>query len=142
MGRFCSNCGKEVNQEAVICVGCGCSLNNVPRNLDSVPEKVKVEGNGSSIASMVLGIIAVCWAGLELLSMEDLAISIPTGTVAELIGFFIGYNLLSLPTGIISLSLGLSSKAKNKKRMAGIITSGIALVIVAISLIIMVVNFV
>lgn len=28
MARFCSNCGKEVNENAVICVSCGCSLEN------------------------------------------------------------------------------------------------------------------
>lgn len=26
MAKFCSNCGKEVNENAVICVSCGCSL--------------------------------------------------------------------------------------------------------------------
>ena len=25
---FCKNCGKEINDEAVICVGCGCSVKN------------------------------------------------------------------------------------------------------------------
>ena len=48
MAKFCSNCGKEVNENAVICVNCGCSLegktnaqsvnvtinNNVLQNLD------------------------------------------------------------------------------------------------------------
>lgn len=28
MAKFCSNCGKEVNENAVICVNCGCSLEN------------------------------------------------------------------------------------------------------------------
>lgn len=26
MAKFCSHCGKEVNENAVICVNCGCSL--------------------------------------------------------------------------------------------------------------------
>ena len=25
---FCNKCGKEINDEAVVCVGCGCSVNN------------------------------------------------------------------------------------------------------------------
>ncbi len=28
MAKFCSNCGKEVNENAAICVNCGCSLEN------------------------------------------------------------------------------------------------------------------
>lgn len=28
MAKFCPNCGKEVNENAVMCVGCGCSLEN------------------------------------------------------------------------------------------------------------------
>ena len=30
--RFCNKCGKEINDEAVVCIHCGCSLNN---NLNS-----------------------------------------------------------------------------------------------------------
>ena len=31
---FCSKCGKEINTDAVICVGCGCSVNQpvTPKN--------------------------------------------------------------------------------------------------------------
>ena len=30
---FCSNCGKEIDDKAVVCIYCGCSTNNkVPRN--------------------------------------------------------------------------------------------------------------
>ena len=25
---FCSKCGKEINDEAVICIGCGCAVRN------------------------------------------------------------------------------------------------------------------
>ena len=33
MAKFCQNCGKEVFENAVICVGCGCSLeSNVHSN--------------------------------------------------------------------------------------------------------------
>jgi uncharacterized membrane protein YvbJ len=24
---FCNKCGKEINDEAVVCVGCGCGVN-------------------------------------------------------------------------------------------------------------------
>ena len=29
--KFCSHCGKEIADEAVVCVGCGCSTENVKR---------------------------------------------------------------------------------------------------------------
>lgn len=37
MAKFCPNCGKEVNENAVMCVSCGCSLekNNASVNTAS-----------------------------------------------------------------------------------------------------------
>lgn len=32
MAKYCSNCGKEVNENAVICVNCGCSLEGTSNN--------------------------------------------------------------------------------------------------------------
>ncbi len=37
---FCKICGKELNDNAVICPGCGCAVNN---NLKPVAEETKVE---------------------------------------------------------------------------------------------------
>ncbi len=37
MARYCSHCGNEVFEEAVVCVKCGCAL-----NLDSRPAKKPV----------------------------------------------------------------------------------------------------
>lgn len=34
MAKFCSSCGKEVNDNAVICVNCGCSLENRSNNVN------------------------------------------------------------------------------------------------------------
>lgn len=28
--KFCSHCGKEVNEKAVICPNCGCAIGNLP----------------------------------------------------------------------------------------------------------------
>ena len=25
---FCNKCGKEINNEAIVCIGCGCAVNN------------------------------------------------------------------------------------------------------------------
>ena len=36
---FCSKCGKEINDEAVICVHCGCAVNN--NNLSNITSDSK-----------------------------------------------------------------------------------------------------
>ena len=45
MAKYCSNCGKEVNENAVICVNCGCSLEGTSNN-QSV--NVTINNNTSS----------------------------------------------------------------------------------------------
>ena len=32
---FCSKCGKEINDEAVVCVGCGCAAKNSSADRDN-----------------------------------------------------------------------------------------------------------
>jgi hypothetical protein len=34
--KFCQHCGKELNDEAVICTGCGCSVKTEPEVDESV----------------------------------------------------------------------------------------------------------
>ena len=31
---FCSKCGKEINDEAVICIGCGCAVNQPKKEMN------------------------------------------------------------------------------------------------------------
>lgn len=59
MKKFCSNCGKEVNENDNICNNCGVSLIN---NSEANNEFVHVPGKGLSIAGMVLGIISLFMA--------------------------------------------------------------------------------
>ncbi|MEG1648216.1 MAG: zinc-ribbon domain-containing protein, partial [Bacilli bacterium] len=48
MSKFCSNCGKEVDDKAVVCVSCGASLQE---------EKVVKDPNAKSkLAAGLLGI--------------------------------------------------------------------------------------
>ena len=49
MAKFCSNCGKEVDEKAVVCVNCGVSLKN-----ESINE---VKGGKSKVAAGILGIL-------------------------------------------------------------------------------------
>ena len=128
--KYCENCGAELNENADVCVSCGKAL-----------KKAK-KGNGKAVASMVLGIIAVCWAVLSLCSLGNieprLVELLEDTTLSEAgakISFGIGYNLLSRPCGIIGLILGVRAK-KNGKAIAGIVTSSIALLVAFIAYIV------
>lgn len=147
--KYCTSCGTPNDANTNFCSKCGQSLNqNVNGNV--IPA-AQVNGqvyygkprNGKATASMVLGIIAAVWAFLSLFALGDIEQSLIDAfaennienVTAGKIGFFIGYNILSLPCGIIGLILGLVAK-KNGKAIAGIIMSAAALVIAIISLIV------
>ena len=64
--KFCTHCGKELMDEAVICVGCGCAVSNgnaqaarmsVDRNelLNTLSQRV----NTNSIIWLVIGILQI-----------------------------------------------------------------------------------
>ena len=123
---FCPKCGQKM--EGSFCSNCG----NAAGNIVGAPK----EKQGLSIASMVLGIVALVWALMELAAFENIEealLEAAIDTSGAYIGFFIGFNLLSLPCGVLGLIFGLKSK-KNGKAIAGLIMSGISLLIVAISL--------
>ena len=144
--KYCTSCGTPNEGNTNFCSNCGQSLaqnNNMSQVNGQVYYGAPKAKNGKATASMILGIIAVIWACMTLFSfgqieealVEAMAESNSDNVVAGKIGFFIGYNLISLPCGIIGLILGLVSK-KNGKAIAGIITSLIALAIAIVSLII------
>ena len=45
MSKFCKNCGKEVNENAVVCVNCGCSLESSNPSVN-----VTVNNNANSVS--------------------------------------------------------------------------------------------
>ena len=119
---YCSNCGKKVDEKAVVCVGCGCPLNN--NYYANQPVKVKKPNRG--IASMVLGIIGAFLALCEFTSFDEL----------DAYDFFIensSYLVYALETvivpmilAIIGISLGCVSRNNEKN---GFNTAGIWLAI-------------
>ena len=60
--KYCVKCGKELADEAVVCIGCGCLAQNVPnKNIDSsifrafVSENEEArESSGLATASLIL----------------------------------------------------------------------------------------
>lgn len=130
MTKFCSNCGNKLDENAVVCVKCGvatCNLQQV---------KTKQPGRGLSIASMVLGIIAIFYG--TCFSLTSIMISlIEEFYNEEKIVFSIGFNFLPLVLSITGLSLGISSrsKIKNGKNITGIILSSITILLCILSVI-------
>ena len=71
MARFCSNCGNEVDENAIICVKCGCSL-KVEENENLVTSNPK--------GSLILGSLGIVFALLFAL----------IGHVLSIIGIIVG----------------------------------------------------
>ncbi len=106
---YCQNCGKKIDEKAVICIGCGCAI------------KRKEKGKG--IASMVLGILAVIYSLLALLVVLDKEVALYSYyDISETIGTIIGTVLIQSVLAIISVSLAVSERKTNKN---GFNTSGL-----------------
>lgn len=72
--KYCQSCGAEVNENAVICTKCGCSLSN-----EKELKKMKGGNDGLAIASkifLILGCIAQGWLLLPLAWCLPITISI------------------------------------------------------------------
>lgn len=74
--KFCSHCGKQVLDEAVFCVGCGCSLQPVAQ---APAEPVVVKDDTMSVVIkvfLVLGCIAQGWCLIPLAWCIPMTVSI------------------------------------------------------------------
>lgn len=161
---FCVNCGEKLEEGVLFCPKCGKKLDNNIEEAASTVKNKKVEGKGSSIASMVLGIIGLFFAVSLFLSSGIL------NTAFDMVGDFEFHNnhynihydfddyyddyheladytikgsfiissvMFVLPLSITGLCLGISSKKKimNGFNKAGVILNAIALVVFAINFI-------
>lgn len=65
--KFCQKCGKEIMDEAVICVGCGCSvdvdanstINDIPVDTTSLLNTLSHRLNTNGIIWLVIGILQI-----------------------------------------------------------------------------------
>ena len=48
---FCSKCGKEINDEAVVCVHCGCATANYAQNNQDNNRPIIINNNNSASSS-------------------------------------------------------------------------------------------
>lgn len=125
MSKFCSNCGEKLDDRAVICVKCGVPISN----------NHKQPGKGLSIASMVLGIIAIFYGTLLSFSSIILVISNEFYYYEQII-FSIIINFFPLILSITGLALGIASKSKIKNGMntTGVILNCITIIICILSI--------
>ena len=104
MAKFCQNCGKELNEQQDICLGCGVFIDKET----SIKIKDKVSHKGykttTGIIMIVLGTCMILGASNELYDYPLLVFSIP--------------GLLGLTSGILNL---ISKKRSNLLLVSGII---------------------
>lgn len=104
MSKYCQNCGKELNENQDICLGCGVFINK------TVPVKKKDKGSHSGyktttgIIMIVLGACMIIGASDEFYDYPLIVFSIP--------------GLLGLASGILSL---VSKKRPNLLFVSGIL---------------------
>jgi Predicted membrane protein len=125
MAKFCSNCGKKVDELAVICVNCGVPIANISATLDT---QVK-EKKGKGIASMILGIVSVVYAIMAFSAMGEFEVMIAAEGYSVAVA--VGAVLIQMSTGIVGLCLGVSERKKKKNGFNG---SGFWLSIIGIAI--------
>lgn len=103
MSKKCTNCGAELEDNAVFCDECGAKQETYQPVYQNQAATVPKSNTGFGIASLVLGIIAVCTLGMWF--------------VPEILG---------LVFGIITLK---NEQAKHGMAKAGVILSVISIVV-------------
>lgn len=112
MGKFCTNCGKELNEKQDICLGCG-SMIKKQENLSSINNPINHYGymNTVGIIMIILGTLLILGANYEMYEYPILVFNLP--------------GLFSIVSGILILN------AKKNKNL--LLTSAIILFIGAVS---------
>ena len=123
---YCFNCGKKVDEKAVVCVHCGCEL--------------KKRGNGRGIASMVIGIVGLLYTLRAFLAVFQLDSYLDYQTFAYQFGFAIGFVLVQYILAMVSLCLSLTERKAKKTgfNMAGLCLSILTLFLIIIQFIVVV----
>ncbi len=97
--KFCSHCGNELRDEAVICTKCGCAVDraygpNSRRNQDDIPS---VGLNILSFLIPLVGLILFC------VYHSNSPVKAKQIGLCALIGFFIGLILQAISLVFLSL---------------------------------------
>ena len=124
--KFCSKCGKELHDDAVVCVGCGCSVSAISQPIQQVPQygnyvlkKEKKYGGLATAAEVfaILGCISMGWMLLPLAWCLPITISFCNKVnKGEEVGAGLKVCILlfvSLLGGIFALCMGEPKEKEN-----------------------------
>ena len=132
MSKFCSNCGNQIDEKAVICVKCGVAINNIAQT--SVTQTQA--GKGTGIASMVLGIFATLNSICSIFIFICLLASGEYFLPYEKLVF--GFVFLMIPVTLLILGIALGfnsrSKIKNGINLTGVLLNFISLTLCILSI--------
>ena len=96
---FCSKCGKEINDDAVVCIHCGCSVNNKT----SLP----VTGDAPNTGWAILGFfIPLAGLILYLINKDTYPQKAKSAGKGALIGFCVSIAFSIIYGAIIGASIG------------------------------------
>lgn len=97
--KFCSHCGKEIVDAAIVCPNCGCSVASAPSGVVDEPSA------GLNILAFLLPIIGLA---MYLIYQEKTPIRAKAIGKWALIGFIVGCSLIALRTILIGLFITFS----------------------------------
>ena len=95
---FCSKCGKQVNDEAVICVHCGCAINNKKA---SVTDTNDAPNTGFAVLGFLIPLVGLI---LYLINKDTAPLKAKSAGKGALIGFCVSL-VFSIIYGIFVGSL-------------------------------------
>ena len=88
--KYCSKCGKEIMDEAVICPGCGCAVKSeTEQNEISYDDCVNSASTTNIIAAIVLAVGVLCalfinvWVGAVLCLVSEIVALIPNSKMQK-----------------------------------------------------------
>ena len=96
---FCSKCGKEINDEAVVCVHCGCPVEN--------KAAAAVAGDAPNTGFAVIGfLIPIVGLILYLMNKDTYPLKAKSAGKGALIGFIVGIVGSILYYALAAVALG------------------------------------
>ena len=88
--KFCQHCGKEIMDEAVVCPGCGCSVQNANNN-----QVAEVDGSvsvGLVILAVLIPLFGIIYWPVKAKTRPKCALACG---IAAIISWVIGFLILS-----------------------------------------------
>ena len=136
--KFCEKCGKELSDEAVVCIGCGCPVASEEQTVEyeyiEEAESKTASASGASIAALIMGIVGCAFPLLGIV-------------VSFLFGDFITVvlGIVCIALSVVGLILAIKARKDNKKNgvaLGALITSIAGLVLSAFSTLVYVITMI